>query len=438
MNARKYLLKEVLDTIITPDKLVEASLLFKVNLKHKAVNYEDSLIIKANLLVVARKIMGARLNFSRPVSEDDADATGKVCLAITYLRPNWTDCDESFQMILLTSIARYNQKMSVDEAKRTLHALAHLGVPIHAPRLLHGYDKRHILHPLLNIINEHIDLCDKQMHANMLWSLAALDCKFEEISDICYKIMHKIYEAYLIDNSLPTYHDFDIKQLRDFLANYGDAFPATWQHVVVDLIACFEGRLQVMDESVPVSSLLHRDIDAYFKKYAESYYCSEYRIAGGYADICFPIEKIVFEIYGPHHHDKNGIMDAKTSFRRRIMKKCGYRAFLIDYRDWQEAVDKDEFIIDNLLNAGLTVKQPEADVGTSVELPNLKITIENPVVEAKVVVRIPSDLWIPIKRPQNDERYAAPRKRSFEEMKSDSSDSADESQFKQRRIDKTS
>lgn len=385
----------------TPDKLIQDALNAK---RINAYSIDRAAPLKQNILERAEGQLARRFSPSKKATIEDAELIAKVCLALSYIRPNWTDCSDFFQLILMTSIHRYNPMMSVKDAKCILHTLAHMGVPKHWSSSMIGLNQKEIIKPLLRVIEQNIEYCDEQMHANILWDMAVLDLDETDIEILAIKIMNAILASYNKTNNLSQYNDLEIKQLSDFFANYSSRISAESLPQIQPIIHCCNMRIKEIIADEPTSSQLHLDIIQMIKKCSNIPFESEKLIAGGYADICFPEQKKVFEINGPQHYDKHGHLNAKSLFRQRIMEKCGYPVQHIYYQDWDNADNKKEFIIRLLTSCQIPTREIT---------PALTITIHNHA--TPVIINMPSVTFYAIPRANltQDERG---EKRKYEKI----------------------
>jgi len=413
--------------------------------ERKAIHF-----IKTEILFEAEKILAYRLSPSEKPTKHDAKITAIICLALSYARPSWTECDDFFKLVLVASINHHKNEMELKEIKNVLHALAHIGLPIMWQAA--GFSAKESLIGLLNIVNENIDESNEQFHANVLWDIGSLHMDFNDIQPVCAKIINKILNACAQDKNISNYHDFAITQISSFLAIYKDKFPAGWQEGIQLLTDCCRQRnAAIAATAQPKSSSLHAAIMPYIHKYATRFSEQECFLEDGSpVDAYFPNESVVFQFDGKHHTDSFGNFNAHTLNRDNVVSSQGVLVVHITSDQWNRAKDKDEFITQHLIKAGIpvrTVKQTHssstqnitqtlqsdstadiyfknsASISITIQnidaIPSLTFTVQNPNVQS------------PTKQPQVPLWIAVPKveakgvKRKLEDMLSSNSESND-------------
>lgn len=333
------------------------------NIKNKTLNinkYKDSAIIKAvknEIMRDAEKILASRYMPAKEPTEFDARITNTVCLALTYARPNWTELQLSFRLMLIASIDHHHKMMKLKEAKNTLHALVHIGFQKNWQEA--GFSGKQVLISLFNIVDKHIDESIEQLHANVLWGISRLNMDFDDIQPVSVKIINKILANCDLKESipLPSYNDFAINQISAFIGNYNENFPLSWANGINVLTECCKKRAVTIALDRPTSSSLQAKIMPYIKKHAASPCVEEKEMVGGHFDAYFPYEHVIVEFDGESHTDSFGNLNASTQHRQRLASKKENLVVRITSKAWNSAPDKDEFMIQFLINAGIPVRK---------------------------------------------------------------------------------
>jgi very-short-patch-repair endonuclease len=239
-----------------------------------------------------------------------------------------------------------------------------------------SFDRRNLnpalLANLMRQLSDKIYEFTPQTLTNLLWSFVALDVPLADIRKVLIPIFGKLFLAVKCDKELSCFNNIAINQLADFFAYYEREFPDNWTGTLNDIITAVNARFGKLPK--PVSSYLHKRIVRVLAKNCDNPFKCEFQIGGGFADICFPTEKVVFEVNGNNcHYGPDGQLNVHSQIRQRIMQKRGYQVFNIKESDWEEATDKDSFLRQLIVGAGLRakpqVKAPSLPVPLTMFLP---------------------------------------------------------------------
>lgn len=314
----------------------------------------------------------------------NGQSLAKVFLALAYSKVTWSRMDNFLKLALRECICIHNcfETMTAKDIANILWSLARMGCRKQQTPGDYGLDFE-TQDLLIQALSQSTAMPDFNVLTctNILWSCVVLDFNFAEIACILPSILEVILNKMEQDDGLFAFNVNRINQIRDFIAYYHDQFPKEWEKDLLRLTLYLDQRTK--QRTAPQSSASHKQVECFIREHCTLPFLSEVPIAGGFADICFPDEKVVIEFYGPLHYDENGELNSRSSFRQRMMQKCGFRVFEIDYRDWQSIPNKHEYIRGLLRAANLPLREVAP---RSLPAPRPSLTIFLPERDTHVVI----------------------------------------------------
>ncbi len=353
----------------------------------------------SSLIAEAEQVLCHDLAREPGTTKLNGNSLARIFLSLAYSDASWFDFDTFFKYALLDSVHTHHETMSAKNAANTLWALARMGCPTNQTSF-EPYLDSEVTDCLLQILYQRSDDFIIQTCSNVLWSFASLDFDYADIELLLPYILCKIYAEMERDTQLARCEAKCISQLKDFLDYYKHQFSEKMKQDIFQLTLCVNHRIKEM--APPHSSATHREVEKVLRRCTTSVFQSEVSIGGGYADICFVPEKVVFEFNGPTHYEKDGrTLNAHSRFRQRLMKKNGYSVYHINYLDWQNAKNRENFIRDLSLVADLPIRtaapQPSLTIFMPPQGPSIVVESTTPV----FFITIPRDP--PKKRPRDEE-----------------------------------